>query len=115
MSKDAPPLYKGLICAMHPELEGLRTYTHKCARCLYGENGNAWPEKLLKSNGPQPDNTAIDPSIRYYGKLCAKHPELEGLRRTKGHKCVQCFRDRNNKAERRKNAAVLPPSFTQQG
>ena len=27
---------------------------------------------------------------RYYGKVCARHPEFEGLRLKRANKCVQC-------------------------
>lgn len=29
---------------------------------------------------------------QYYGKVCAKHPELEGLRARPHYRCVECFR-----------------------
>lgn len=32
---------------------------------------------------------------RYIGKICEKHPELEGVRHIRTHGCVGCQRDRN--------------------
>jgi len=29
-------------------------------------------------------------STRYYGKVCEKHPEYEGLRHVKNYLCVEC-------------------------
>lgn len=29
---------------------------------------------------------------QYYGKVCTKHPELEGLRARPHYRCVECFR-----------------------
>lgn len=45
-------------------------------------------------------------AIRYYGRVCKKHPELGGLRRTRGG-CIECKREAdavfrvNNKAKYR--------------
>jgi hypothetical protein len=33
---------------------------------------------------------------RYFGKICAKHPELIGERLTSNSKCVRCHRDKVN-------------------
>jgi hypothetical protein len=38
--------------------------------------------------------TAIAAGVtRYIGRPCPKHPELDGERRVKSYKCVQCTRD----------------------
>lgn len=31
---------------------------------------------------------------RYYGKICTKHPEFNGLRLKRGYECVQCRSDK---------------------
>lgn len=36
-------------------------------------------------------------ATRYFGKVCAKHPELNGERKLCTNKCVQCSRDRHKK------------------
>lgn len=33
---------------------------------------------------------------RYFGKICKKHPELNGARLESSRKCVRCSMDRNN-------------------
>lgn len=38
---------------------------------------------------------------RYLGKLCGKHPELEGARYESSYKCVGCSQQRNNEFRKR--------------
>jgi len=37
---------------------------------------------------------------RYYGKVCGRHPEFEGLRLKRGYKCVQCRSDKKKGVSR---------------
>ena len=37
---------------------------------------------------------------RYIGKICAKHPEFEGLRLKRGYECVQCRSDKKKGVSR---------------
>lgn len=46
---------------------------------------------------------------RYFGKLCPRHPEAEGKRRTRSAECVECRKERQarwraQKRRRRLNA-----------
>ena len=43
-----------------------------------------------------------DPATRYFGKVCAKHPELEGLRRRKTRSCPACESARAKACPKRK-------------
>ncbi len=45
---------------------------------------------------------------RYFGKICAKHPELGGERVTRTCKCVGCRRDRH-KAKRKGDIEITKP------
>lgn len=40
-------------------------------------------------------SVSLDPSKRYFGALCARHPEMEGLRHKSNNTCIQCQRDRS--------------------
>ena len=37
---------------------------------------------------------------RYYGKVCTRHPEFEGLRLKRGYECVQCRSDKKKGVSR---------------
>ena len=41
--------------------------------------------------------SAVSPS-RYVGKVCDKHPELDGLRLIRNYTCVGCMRDQKRKS-----------------
>lgn len=54
---------------------------------------------------PKPAN----PELRYLGSLCARHPELAGLRQKSNSSCIQCSRDvtrRIGDADRRARGIV---------
>lgn len=58
---------------------------------------------------------AIDPNNRIVGKICARHPELEGLRFKRNHSCVKCdaeacARKRDQRREAAGKAKFIPMS-----
>jgi hypothetical protein len=53
----------------------------------------------------QPRETFVTVSNRYHGKICAKHPGLDGLRHSTKFECVQCRRDAERYRKSRKDAA----------
>lgn len=44
---------------------------------------------------------------RYHGGVCAKHPELKGLRLTSNYTCVYCHRDRSVARQKRNGYPVM--------
>lgn len=57
---------------------------------------------------PEPDALLPGSVTRYFGKICARHPELRGERHVCNRACVACAREKL-KARRAKLKARRPP------
>lgn len=48
-----------------------------------------------------------DVGLRYFGAVCAKHPELNGERLTSSSTCVLCHRERSNARQKKNGYPVM--------
>ena len=46
-------------------------------------------------------------STRYFGSVCSKHPELDGLRLSSNYTCVYCHRDRSRARQKNNGYPVM--------
>src|SRR5436190_1681381 len=76
-----------------PEMKGLRPLTRSSLN--WGKVNCEFRSGLLFRSAEivkQAVNNKLT-DARYFGKICEKHPELNGLRRRRNHDCVQCARN----------------------
>lgn len=83
--------YFGKACAKHPELKGERYLSGQCRQCnkdASRERYSANPKraKELGRIWRSKNKWRFDWYRVYFGKVCKKHPELNGER----HSCSQC-------------------------
>ncbi len=92
----------GKICGKHPELMGERSsVSRNCVECrreymkayMAGlREDKAYVKKQgIKSREKANSKIVSGGSDRYTGKICDKHPELEGERMLKNRQCRECF------------------------
>lgn len=97
--------YLGKVCAKHPELEGLRYGSGNCVPCSK-ERAQRWErENAERAKAGRRRRYAAKPSAgQYLGKVCTKHPDLNGLRVRSG--CVLCQREHGRRWEHQNRGQI---------
>lgn len=95
--------YRGEICPRHPEQLGLRHVNND--RCVICSPSASRSPEVRQRVRERPNVQDVGP--RYNGKICPKHPELDGLRYTSNYACVRCALERVKASQAKAKARRL--------
>lgn len=91
--------YTGKPCK-HGHLAQRRTTDGQCTECC---SGRKKPRAAIAAG-----------AVRYFGRICSKHPALQGERYALQHQCVGCKRDRKRQYEQGKGRQLYLESKARQ-
>lgn len=105
--------YKGKLCYSHPELAGERyASTGACVGCMCSprallpemiDRRRGGPEEFLHRAMRKHALERGEP--RFNGKICKRHPDLNGRRYTRNNLCVACALEAVKRSQARKAKA----------